>query len=110
MTDTCCAAEPALAEAAARLLGRLRDEPLPADEGATAALARATRSAFLLLEETRLLAGASNVVAFPGPRKDRTSFFEPETAAADGEDRTVLGLAAFRTGAAPAAVRDRRRA
>ena len=92
----------ALADDAARLLDRLRNEPLPANERAAAALRQATRHAFILVEETRKLTGAeapARVVPFPGPRKntmDRPFFFEPGRPAAAGDDRTGLDLQTFR--------------
>lgn len=50
--------DPPLADAAARLLDRLRTERLPVDERQAAALRKATRNAFLLVEETRRLTAA----------------------------------------------------
>ena len=108
MTDTSRAGRsrretgPALADDAARLLDRLRSEPLPAGERTAAALRQATRHAFILVEETRKLAGAeapARVVPFPGVQKNsvnRPVFFEPDRPAAAGDDRTGLDLQTFR--------------
>ena len=109
----------ALADDAARLLDRLRNEPLPAGERTAAALRQATRHAFILVEETRKLAGAeapARVVPFPGPRKktiDRPVFFEPDRPAAAWKDswqnRTDIDLETFcqRAGRAAALARPR---
>ncbi|MCY3830137.1 MAG: hypothetical protein OXF89_13475 [Rhodospirillaceae bacterium] len=45
-----------LDEESARLLGRLRAEPLPEEPRAAAALRRATQAAFAILEQVRKLA------------------------------------------------------
>ena len=44
-----------LADAAAQLLDRLRNEPLPAEPRTAAALRRATQAAFAILAHTRRL-------------------------------------------------------
>ena len=125
MTDTSRAGrsrretEPALADDAARLLDRLRNDPLPAGERTAAALRQATRHAFILVEETRKLAGAeapARVVPFPGVQKNsgnRPVFFEPDRPAAAWKDswqnRTDIDLETFcqRAGRAAALARPR---
>ena len=108
MTDTSCAGrsrretDPALADDAARLLDRLRSEPLPANERAAAALRQATRHAFILVEETRKLTGAeapAPVATLPPLRKntmDRPFFFASDGPATAGEDRECIDLQEFR--------------
>ena len=126
MTDTSRAGRsrretgPALADDAARLLDRLRREPLPANERAAAALRQATRHAFILVEETRKLAGAeapARVVPFPGVQKnsvDRPVFFGPDRPAAawkdSWENRMDNDLETFRQRAGRAAALARPRA
>ena len=125
MTDTSRAGRsrretgPALADDAARLLDRLRNEPLPDSERTAASLRQATRHAFILVEETRKLAGAeapARVVPFPGVQKNsvnRPVFFEPDRPAAAWKDswqnRTDIDLETFcqRAGRAAALARPR---
>lgn len=82
--DTRPATNRALAAAAARLLDRLRKERLPEDAQEAAALRKATRNAFLLVEQLRTLAAAEApvpAISRPAPRKnkiDRPFFFDPD--------------------------------
>ena len=93
---------PALADDAARLLDRLRNEPLPDSERTAAALRQATRHAFILVEETRKLAGADTpapAATLPPLRKntkDRPFFFDSNRPAKAGEDRECIDLQTFR--------------
>ena len=92
----------ALVAAATRLLDRLRKEPLPEDAAEAAALRKATRNAFLLVEEMRTLAAAKSpipAIPRPAPRKkievDRPFypfFDEPSNDRDDraGNDRRVF--------------------
>lgn len=98
----------ALAAAAARLLDRLNGEPLPEGVRAAAALRRATRNAFLLVEETRALAAAE---APPNENSRRRPFFavsgEPEK---DREDGAPIDLQAHRERVRLLTIAARRRA
>ena len=115
MTDTgMTETDPALADAAAGLLDRLRNEPLPAGERTAAALRQATRHAFILVEEARKLAGAEVPVrAAPVPdvqknSVDRPVFFDSDRN--DGwESRTDLDRETYcqRAGKAIAVARPR---
>lgn len=69
IADSSLASVP-LANDAARLLDRLRAEPLPEDERPATALRKATQAAFALLEEVRKLTadGAPAGGAAPQPR------------------------------------------
>ena len=63
----------ALVAAAARLLDRLRKEPLPEDAAEAAALRNATRNSFLVVEELRTLAATKAqipAILRPAPRKN----------------------------------------
>lgn len=91
--DTRPATNRALAAAAARLLDRLRKERLPEDAQEAAALRKATRNAFLLVEELRTLAAAeAPVPAIPRPapqqiEKDRPFFPFFDEPSKNREDR-----------------------
>ena len=70
--DTRPATIQGLATSAARLLDRLRKEPLPDDAQEAAALRIATRNAFLLVEELRTLAAEEapiSAISRPVPQK-----------------------------------------
>lgn len=110
---------PALADAAARLLDRLRNEPLPAGRRTATALRQATRHAFILVEETRKLIGAnapSRVVPPPYVQKntvDRQVFFDSVLSEADRKDRweswADLDLETYRQRVGRIAARARKR-
>ena len=70
--DTRPATDRALVAAAARLLDRLRKEPLPEDAREASALRKATRNAFLLVEELRTLAAEEALIpAIPNPARKK---------------------------------------
>ncbi len=106
-----------VAAAAARLLDRLREEPLPEDAAAGVALRIATRNAFLLVQETRLLAAEKapvSAISHPATpnrnRKNRPFFLfsgEPEE---DRDDRAAVDLEAHRERVRRLAIAARRRA
>lgn len=101
--DTRPVTDRAPAHAAARLLDRLRKEPLPEDAKEAAALRKATRNAFLLVEELCTLAAekAPNpAISRPAPRKktevDRPFFLVSEEPEEDRDDRAAFDFEAFR--------------
>lgn len=93
----------ALADDAARLLDRLRKEPLPEDARKAAALRDATRNVFLLMAETRTLAAEeTRISAISRSRSQKRNglgrpFFlvsgEPEE---DREDGAPIDFEAYR--------------
>lgn len=107
----------ALADDAARLLDRLRKEPLPEDPHKAAALRDATRNIFVLVEETRTLAAEEariSGISRSGPQKRRAlgrPFFldsgEPEE---DREEGAAVDLQAYRERVHRLAIAARRRA
>lgn len=106
-----------LADDAARLLDRLREEPLPEDAAEAAALRIATRNAFLLVEELRTLAIKKvPISAIPGHalpekiRKNRPFFLESGEPEEDRDDRAAIDFEAYRRRADRAYLRDRMRA
>ena len=93
----------ALADDAARLLDRLRKEPLPEDAQKATALRDATRNIFILVEETRTLAAEeARISAIPssGPQKrsalGRPFFLDSGDREKDREDGTAVDLQAYR--------------
>ncbi len=120
MTDTLdatrsrCETDPPLADAAARLLDRLRAEPLPVDAEEAAALHKATRNAFLLLEETRTLTSAKvpipaivHSAAREKFKKTRPFFLALDEQADDRDNPADTDDEAFRRRADRAFLRDR---
>ncbi|MDE0717334.1 MAG: hypothetical protein OXH64_05275 [Rhodospirillaceae bacterium] len=92
-----------LAAAAARLLDRLRKEPLPEDGQEAAALRIATRNTFLLVEETRLLAAEkAPISAIPHHAlpekigKNRPFFLESGEPEEHRDDRAATDFEAYR--------------
>ena len=79
MIDIHDTGRPALADDAARLLERLRAEPLPADERPAAALRKATQAAFALLEEVRKLS-ADGMPASDAIPRTRAALPAPDNA------------------------------
>ena len=76
--DTRPATNRALVTAAARLLDRLRREPLPDNAREASALRKATRNVFLLVEELRTLAAAeAPVSAIPDPARKKIVKYRP---------------------------------
>ncbi|MCY3830136.1 MAG: hypothetical protein OXF89_13470 [Rhodospirillaceae bacterium] len=109
--------DPPLADAAARLLDRLQAEPLPEDELEAVALRIATRNAFLLVEETRLLAAEKapvSAISRPAPpdknQKNRPFFLVSGEPGEDREDGAAVDLQAHRERVRRLAVAARRRA
>lgn len=103
MTDTSMTETgPALAEAAAELLDRLRSEPLPAGERTAASLRQATRHAFILVEETRKLAAAKAPAPVRPKAKvqkntvNRPFFLVSEEPEEDREDGAPIDFEAYR--------------
>jgi len=104
-----------LADAAARLLDRLRTERLPVDERQAAALRKATRNAFLLVEETRRLTAAkAQIPAIPDSaarekfKLDRPFFLVLDGKRDDRDDPADADREAFHERADRAHLRDRK--